>query len=136
MLMRTVLAMALVLAVSPFARADPATEHAHNGVQAVAHVRVGQELGIRQPGVAQGGEGYVLISAPDPLADIAGGRGPNAHAAGLVRYAVYASNGNRTGMEIVAAQLGQFGVTREALLGFADRAALHTGSIPRQDRTN
>lgn len=138
MLTRTALAAALILAASPVARAEPATsaEFANIGVQAVAHVRIGQALAIPEPGVSQGAQGYVLIPAPDPLGDMVSGRGPDANAAGLARFAVYASNGNRAGMEIVSAQLRQFGTTREDLQDFADRAALHTGSIPRQDRTN
>lgn len=47
----------------------------------------------------------------------------------------YASIGNRDGMQITSDQLRKFGVTREELEGFADRAKLHTGSPRKPDRT-
>jgi hypothetical protein len=49
-----------------------------------------------------------------------------------VQYAVYASIGNRDGMQIVSDQLRQLGVKREERDDFVDHTKLHTGWPPRQ----
>ena len=86
---------------------------------------------------SQGGalQSYALLPTPDPLGDITGARGPNPHALLIAQYAVYASIGNRDGMQVISDQLRQFGVTREELADFADHATLHTGSPRQPSRT-
>jgi hypothetical protein len=73
----------------------------------------------------------ILLPAPDPIGDITNARGPNSHQRLLVQYAVYASIGNRDGMQIILDQLRKLGVKREEVEDFVDRAEIHTGS-PRQ----
>lgn len=47
------------------------------------------------------------------------------HAQGLKRIAVYASTGNRDGLEILSGRLRQFGVTHEEMQDAIDRTHLH-----------
>ena len=125
---------ALILAANPADAADRlalqncdlAGAHA---TEPTARERCGPE--------SQGGalQSYALLPTPDPLGDITGARGPNPHALLIAQYAVYASIGNRDGMQVISDQLRQFGVTREELADFADHATLHTGSPRQPSRT-
>ena len=91
--------------------------------------------GERCTSETEGAQGYVLLPAPDPLGDITGARGPKSHAQLIAQYAVYASIGNRDGMQLISDQLRKFGVTREELEDYVDHAKLHTGSLRKPDRT-
>ena len=125
---------ALILAANPADAADRlagrdcdlAGAHA---TEPTARERCGPE--------SQGGalQSYALVPTPDPLGDITGAHGPNSHALLIAQYAVYASIGNRDGMQIISDQLRKFGVTREELGDFADHAKLHTGSPRHPSRT-
>ena len=133
MFVRIGLITALVLAASPVGVADQLTardcEHVGaNATQPPANQRC---LITPEP---QGGapESYILLPNPDPVGDISNARGLNSHNRLLAQYALYASIGNRDGMQIVSDQLRRLGVTRGAIEDFADRAKLHTGSLPQR----
>lgn len=72
--------------------------------------------------------------APDPRAELTNGRSVGTHARDLLPFAIYASIGNRDGMEILSNRLRKFGVTREQLQDFVDHTKLHDGLLPSQDR--
>jgi hypothetical protein len=69
-----------------------------------------------------------LLPLPDPIGDITNAQGPNLHQQLLAQYAIYASIGNRDGMQIIADQLRKLGVKREELEDFVDYAKIHEGS--------
>lgn len=75
--------------------------------------------------------GAILLPIPDLAGDITDARGPEAHQRLLAQYAVYASIGNRDGMQIISDQLRKAGVRREELEDFVDHARIHDG-FPRQ----
>lgn len=55
------------------------------------------------------------------------GRGPNPHARGLAKIAVFDSVGSRDAVEIASTQLRQFGVTREEIQDSIAWTKLHGG---------
>lgn len=133
-MLRTGLLIALILAANPADAADVSA--ARNCEQRIANViepSARERCTLESRAVAL--QGYVLLSAPDPLGDIVDARGPNSHTRLMAQYAVYASIGNRDGMQIISEQLRKFGVTREELEDFTDHAKLHTGSPRKPDRT-
>lgn len=62
------------------------------------------------------------------------GRSAETHVRELLQFAIYASIGNRDGMEILSSRVRKFGVTREELQDFADHSKLHDGLLPRRRR--
>jgi hypothetical protein len=72
--------------------------------------------------------------APHSRADLVNGRSLGTHARDLLQFVIYASIGNRDGMEILSDRLRKFGVTREQLQDFVDHTKLHYGVLPRLDR--
>jgi hypothetical protein len=79
--------------------------------------------------------GAILLPIPDPVGDITNARGPNSHQRLLAQYAVYASIGNRDGMQIISDQLRKSGVKRDELEDFVDHAKIHNGSPRQPERT-
>jgi len=69
-----------------------------------------------------------LTPAPDLPGDILGGRGPSRHARELNRLAVYTATGNIAGAEMLAAELSQAGVSRQAMQHAIDRIKVHPHS--------
>lgn len=67
--------------------------------------------------------------APDPLADVLGGRDRNPHARQLMRIATAISLGNRDVVEIVSHELRKLGVTQEEIQHFVDWTKLHSEPI-------
>jgi hypothetical protein len=128
---------ALVLAASPAGAADQLTARGCEHVGANATQPSANERCPITP-EPQGGalERHILLPNPDPLGDILNARGPNSHNRLLAQYALYASIGNRDGMQIIYDQLRRLGVTHEEIWDFADRARLHTGSLPQRHRTD
>ena len=133
MFVRICLITALVLAASPAGAADQGCEHV--GAKATQSSANERCLITPEP---QGGalENYLLLPNPDPVGDISNARGLNSHNKLLAQYALYASMGNRDGMQIISDQLRRFGVTRGEIEDFADRAKLHTGSLPQRHRAD
>ena len=127
--------MALLLAASPAGAADQLTATRCERVGSNATQPPADERCLITP-EPQGGalESYILLPNPDPVGDISNARGLNSHNRLLAQYALYASIGNRDGMQIISDQLRRFGVTRGAIEDFADRAKLHTGSLPQRDQ--
>jgi hypothetical protein len=133
-MLRIGLMIALILAANPADAADPSAARNCDQAGANATEPPARERCTPEP---QGGapQSYILLPAPDPLGDITDARGPNPHARLMAQYAVYASIGNRDGMQFISDQLREFGVTREELADFADHAKLHTGSPREPSRT-
>jgi hypothetical protein len=133
-MLRIGLIIALILAANRADAADPLAapncqQAGSNATEAAPRERCRSKP---QGGVLQS---YVLLPTPDPLGDITDARGPKSHARLIAQYAIYASIGNRDGMQIISDQLRKFGVTREELEDFANHAKLHTGSLRKPDRT-
>ena len=75
----------------------------------------------------------VHTSAPHSRAELTHGCSVGTPARDLLQFAIYASIGNRDGMEILSNRLRKFGVTREQLQDFVDHKKLHNGLLPPQD---
>lgn len=109
MFFRTALIAALISGASlSAAAADPTPERENDGA----------------PG------GALVIAAPDPLGDVLNGRGPDERTPLLAQFSVYASTGNRNGMEIVSHALREFGATCEEIEEFRAFAPLHRSLTP------
>ena len=132
-MLRVSLIVALILAANRADAADPLAAPICQQAGANATKPPRRERCSSEP---QGGalQSYMLLPTPDPLGDITDARNPS-HAPLIAQYAIYASIGNRDGMQIISDQLRKFGVTREELEDFADHAKLHTGSPRKPDRT-
>jgi hypothetical protein len=121
--------IALTLTASSAAIAvDPLT--GRNAAEPPAHER----CAFASEPQASAPQGAILLPPPDPAGDITNARGPNAHHGLLTQYAVYASIGNRDGMQIISDQLRKFGVTREELEDYVDHAKVHTRSSREPER--
>ncbi|WP_088348886.1 MULTISPECIES: hypothetical protein [Rhodomicrobium] len=72
------------------------------------------------------------------LADVGAEGGPTPHAQELKRIAIYNAIGNRDSAEILSAQIGQFGVTRDEIDEAVTWTRLHggSGSGPAQRQTH
>jgi hypothetical protein len=130
MFVRIGLITALVLAASPAGAADQLTARGCEHVEANATQPSANERCLITP-EPQGRalERYILLPNPDPVGDISNSRGLNSPSQLLAQYALYASIGNRDGMQIISDQLRRFGVTRGEIEDFADREKLHIGSL-------
>ena len=133
-MLRVCLIIALIFAANRADAGDPSATPICQETGANAAERPPRERCRSEP---QGGalQSYILLPTPDPLGDITNARAPKSHARLIAQYAVYASIGNRDGMQIISHQLRKFGVTREELENFAGHAKLHTGSPRKPDRT-
>ena len=128
---------ALVVAAGPTKAADQLTARSCEHVAAKATQPSANERCLITPEPQRRAlESSILLSNPDPVGDISNARGLNSHNRLLAQYAVYASIGNRDGMQIISDQLRRFGVTRGEIEEFADRAKLHTESLPQRHRTD
>ncbi len=137
MFVRICLMTALVLAASPAGAADRLTDRGCEHVSANA-AQPSADTGCLIAPEPQSGalEGSMLLPNPDPVGDISNARGLNPQNRLLAQYALYASIGNRDGMQIISDQLRRFGVRRGEIEDFADRAKLHAGSHPPRQRTD
>ncbi len=128
---------ALLLAASPAGAADQLTARGceHVGAKAT-QPSANERCLITSERQGRALASYILLPNPDPVGDISNSRGLNSHNRLLAQYALYASIGNRDGMQIISDQLRRFGVTRGEIEDFADRAKLHTGSLPQRHRTD
>jgi len=133
-MLRIGLIIALILAGNPADAAGPLAARNCDQAGANATEPSTRERCTPDP---QGGapQSHVLLPTPDPLGDITGAPGPKSHARLIAQYAIYASIGNRDGMQLISDQLRKFGVTREELEDYVDHATLHTGSLRQPDRT-
>ena len=77
--------------------------------------------------IAGGARTKALLLRPDPAApgDILGARGPGEHARELRQIAIATSLGNDGEAARLKAELHQFGVSREAVQDYLDRAMVH-----------
>jgi hypothetical protein len=83
------------------------------------------EPGVCKPELpAREAEGVFVL--PPSVDDIRVGRGPNTNARALQLIAIYASIGNREGVEILAAQLRTQGVSAETINEVMTWAKLHS----------
>jgi hypothetical protein len=80
---------------------------------------------LDKPAVPPIGWPLARTHAPDLPGDILGGRGPSRHAGELNRLAVYTATGNIDGAEMLAAELSQAGVSREAMQSAIDWIMVH-----------
>jgi hypothetical protein len=137
MFVRIGLMTALVLAASPAGAADQLAARGCEHVSTNAMQPSANERRFITPEPQSGAlESYILVPNPDPAGDISNARGLNSHDRLLAQYALYASIGNRDGMQIISDQLRRFGVTRGEIEDFADRAKLHTRSLLQRHRTD
>lgn len=136
MFARIGLITALLLAASPAGAVDQlrASDCEHVGTETKQPSDKERCVIIPEP---QGGppESYMLLPNPDPVGTLSKARGLNSYDRLLAQYALYASIGNRFGMQIISNQLRRSGVTREEIEDFADRVKLHTGSLPQRHPT-
>lgn len=86
------------------------------------------ESTLDKPAIPPVGWALALTPAPDLPGDILGGRGPSRHARELNRLAVYTATGNIAGAEMLAAELSQAGVSRQAMQHAIDRIKVHPHS--------
>lgn len=134
MFIRLGLVTALALAASP---AGAAEQFAARGCEP-ADANAARPSAAEQGPVSLEPQGPMrenyMLPGPDPLGDILNARGPDSHSRLLAQYALYASIGNRDGMQIISDQLRRSGVPREDIEDFANRAKLVTGSLPERRR--
>jgi alkylhydroperoxidase/carboxymuconolactone decarboxylase family protein YurZ len=80
---------------------------------------------LDKPAVPPIGPTLVPIAAPDLPGDILGARGPDPYMRELNRLAIYTATGNTDGAEMLAAELSQAGVSREAMQSAIDWIMVH-----------
>ena len=99
-MLRVSLIIALILAANRADAADPLAAPICQQAGAKATEPPRRERCSSEP---QGGapQGYMLLPTPDPLGDITDARNPS-HSPLIAQYAIYASIGNRDGMQILS----------------------------------